>query len=339
MHTLTKPQVLIRALAREDLDAVVAIDASIAGRSRRTYIERRLAAALRQPGLHVQLAAVDGKGLAGVILARRMVGDFGQVEPGLRVEIVGVRTDRQRRGIGRRLLEALSDHAGRHGLAELRTIAAWNDHAMLRWLDATGFGLAPELVLECAIGKGYQAERSDGLDLGTPPSVRREVDYGAPESNDNERIERTRCDVRAMRPQDLPQILRIDRGLTGRDRAASIEDKLREAMEDSGIRVSLTARMDGAIVGFAMARADLGDFGRVEPVSVLDTIGVDPAYARRGVGHALVSQLFSNCGALHIDRLETAVRLAELPLIGFLRSVGFERSQRLPFARAVPARG
>ena len=336
MHTLTKPNVLVRALACEDLDEVVDIDASIGGRPRRAYIERRLAAALRQPGQHVQLAAIDGKGLAGVILARRMAGDFGHVQPGLRVEILGVRPDRQGRGIGRRLLEALSDYAGRHGLTELRTIARWNDHAMLRWLDATGFGLAPQLVLECGVGQGYQAERSDALELGAASSARREVDYGAPEGNDNERIERTGCDVRAMRPEDLSQILRIDRGLTGRDRAASIEDKLKEAMEDSAIRVSLTARMEGAIVGFAMARADLGDFGRVEPVAVLDTIGVDPAYARRGVGHALVSQLFATCGALHIDRLETTVRLAELPLLGFLRSVGFDRSQRLSFVRAVP---
>lgn len=339
MHTLTKPSVLIRALRREDLDDVVDIDASIGGRSRRTYIERRLTAALRQPGLHVQLAAVDGTGLAGVILARRMLGDFGHVEPGLRVEIVGVRPDRQGKGIGRRLLDALEEYAGRHGLTELRTIAGWNDHAMLRWLHATGFGLSRQLVLECAIDKGYQAERSDGLDLGARSSVRREIDYGAPESNDNERIERTRCDVRPMRPEDLSQILRIDRGITGRDRAASIEDKLQEAMEDSAIRVSLTARMDGAIVGFATARADLGDFGRLEPVAVLDTIGVDPAYARHGVGHALVSQLFANCGALRIDRIETTVRLAELPLLGFLQSVGFDRSQRLSFARTVPTRG
>jgi ribosomal protein S18 acetylase RimI-like enzyme len=104
-------------------------------------------------------------------------------------------------------------------------------------------------------------------------------------------------------------------------------------MDDSAIRVSLAARLDGTITGFLMARADLGDFGRTEPVAVLDTIGVDPAYAHLGVGHALVSQLFANLGALQIDRVETVVTLAELPLLGFLHGTGFRRSRRLAFVR------
>jgi hypothetical protein len=37
-------------------------------------------------------------------------------------------------------------------------------------------------------------------------------------------------------------------------------------------RISLAARKDGIVAGFVMARADLGDFGRSEPVAVLDTI-------------------------------------------------------------------
>ncbi|HEX6363077.1 MAG TPA: GNAT family N-acetyltransferase, partial [Albitalea sp.] len=202
------------------------------------------------------------------------------------------------------------------------------------WLDAMGFSLAPDIVVECGVGEGYQAERSDGFELPLPQTPGHEANYGQPEDNDYERVQRSRCDVRPMHPEDLPQIVRIDRAITGRDRTAYIAGKLGEAMDDSGIRVSLTARLDGAIVGFAMARADLGDFGRVEPVAVLDTLGVDPAYRQRGVGHALVSQLFANLGALQIDRLETAVLTTEnLPLLGFLHAVGFRHAQRLSFLR------
>jgi ribosomal protein S18 acetylase RimI-like enzyme len=141
--------------------------------------------------------------------------------------------------------------------------------------------------------------------------------------------------VRAMRPEDLPPIVRIDREITGRDRRDYIEAKLHEAMDDSAIRVSLTARLDGTIVGFLMARADLGDFGRSEPVAVLDTIGVDPAYGHRGVGRALVSQLFADLGALRVDRVETVVTLAEGPLLGFLHDAGLTRSRRLAFMRQI----
>lgn len=335
MHTATMPQTTVRALSPLDLEAVVAIDAAIVGRVRKAYFLRRLSTALGQPDLHVQLAAVDAQGLAGYILARRTQGEFGRVQPGLRLEVLGVQADRQGRGVGRSLLRALAAYASSHGITELRTVAAWNNHRMLGWLDAMGFELAPDLVVERSVGEGYQAERNDALDLPDAHTAGHETDYGAPEGNDYERVERTHCDVRAMRPQDLPPILRIDREITGHDRAAYIEGKLVEAMDDSGIRVSLTARLDDTIVGFLMARADLGDFGRTEPVAVLDTIGVDPAYGQRGVGHALLSQLFVNLGALRIDRVETVVTLAELPLAGFLHKAGFTRSRRLAFVRTL----
>jgi predicted N-acetyltransferase YhbS len=335
MHAATTTATSVRALYPQDLDAVVAIDAAIVRRSRRAYFLRRLNTALKHPDLHVQLAATDAQGLIGYILARRTEGEFGRQQPGLRLEILGVRADRQGHGVGRALLDALAAYASRHGVTDLRTIATWNDHGMLRWLDAMHFELAPDLVLECGVGDGYQSERDDALGLPAAHTPGHETDYGAPEGNDFERVARAHCDVRAMRPQDLPPILRIDREITGRDRMAYIEGKLGEAMDDSAIRVSLTARLDDTIVGFLMARADLGDFGRTEPVAVLDTIGVDPGYGHRGVGHALVSQLFANLGALHIDRLETVVTLTELPLLGFLQATGFRRSRRLAFVRPV----
>lgn len=335
MTTPTPSEVSIRALTTQDLDAVLAIDAAIVGRARRAYFERRVAAAIKQPELHVQLAAVDAQGLAGYILARRTQGEFGRSRAGLRIEVLGVHGQRQSRGIGRGLMDALVSYARRHGIAELRTVADWNAHGMLRWIDAMGFELASDLVLECTVGSGYRAERDDALGLRSAQTAGHETDYGAPEGNDFERVERSRCDVQAMRPADLPQILRIDRQITGSDRSAYIQAKLGEAMDDSAIRVSLTARLDGAIVGFLMARADLGDFGRVEPVAVLDTLGVDPGYGHRGVGHALVSQLFGNLEALQIDRVETSVHPTERALLGFMLATGFVRSQRLSFVRTL----
>ena len=79
----------IRPLARDDLGAVVAIDAALEGRPRRAYVERRLPAAVREPELHAQFAASDGSGLAGYMLARVLLGEFGRTDPGLRLEMLG----------------------------------------------------------------------------------------------------------------------------------------------------------------------------------------------------------------------------------------------------------
>lgn len=323
----------VRALTPQDLEAVVAIDAAAQGRTRRAYLQRRLDAALAQPALHLQLAADDAAGLAGCLLARRTGGEFGRPVPGLRLEVVAVREDQRRHGIGRQLLDAMARYAARHGIAELRTTAAWTDRRMLPWLQATGFALAPDQVVECAVADGWQAERGDALELRADEGPGREIDYGAPEANDFERAGKVLPDVRAMLPEDLPPICRIDRQITGRDRRGYIAEKLGEAMHDSAIRVSLTARLDGAIVGFLMARADLGDFGRTEPVAVLDTLGVDPDYAQRGIGHALLSQLFANLGALQVDRVETVLAPGDQALQGFFRGCGFKPSQRLAFVR------
>lgn len=324
----------IRPLARGDLPAVVAIDASIEGRWRRNYVERRLAAALREPALHAQFAACDRLGLAGYILARVLEGEFGRSEPGLRLEMIGMRADARGCGGGARLFQALADWAGRHGIRDVRTSAGWRDTAMLRWLDAVGFQLAPALILDAALDEVKPDPLADeALTLAPGHGPGGEIDYGATQANDNERLALECPEVRPMRPEDLREIVRIDHGITGRDRSGYIAARLAEAMGDSPIRVSLAARQGGAIVGFVMARADLGDFGRTEPVAVVDTIGVDPQYARRGIAHALLAQLLGNLSALQVERVETVVKASELALLGFFQSAGFAPAQRLPFAR------
>lgn len=325
--------VTIRPLLREDLNSVVAIDAAVAGVTRRAYFERRLLSALDDPKLHAQFAAIDDEGLAGYVLARVLTGEFGRTAPAFRLEVLGVRGDARRRGVGASLFDALSDFGRRHGISEVRTTAAWNDHPMLRWLDAMGFVLAPNHLVDCAVAGGQYAPRRDLAAARESERPRTEIDYGSQSVSDFERLARDRVDVRAMEPGDLEDVVRIDRSITGRDRRDYVRQKLLETISDSAIRVSLTARMDGAIVGLVTARVDLGDFGRTEPVAVLDTIGVEAAYARRGVGHALLSQLFVNLSALRVERVETVVAPHDLALLGFLYDVGFAPSQRLAFVR------
>jgi ribosomal protein S18 acetylase RimI-like enzyme len=112
-----------------------------------------------------------------------------------------------------------------------------------------------------------------------------------------------------------------------------MQHALDEALRESGVRISLAANKDGHTVGYLMARADLGDFGRTEPVAVIDTLGVAPAYAHHGIGHALLSQLVLNLGALRIERIETVVAAQNLELLGFFQGAGFTRGQRLAFVK------
>ena len=303
--TTHKPE--LRRLAAADLERVVALDAAYGGHSRRAYFERRLAAALRDPEHHLQYAADDAWDLGGFALARVLAGEFGRDRPALMLEVIGVSFQHRGRGIGAALLGALEQEAARRGIRELWTQASWRQERMLRFLGRSGFELAQPLVLACpapALARGAEAEEA-----------------------------RDRHETRTMTANDLEMIARIDRRIVSRDRREYLSRRLDEALGESAIRVSLVARCEDSVAGYAMARMDFGDFGRAEPVAILDTLGVDPGFSRRGLGSALLSQLAVNLSALGIERLETTVAHDAFDLLGFLYRAGFSRSPRLAFVK------
>jgi GNAT superfamily N-acetyltransferase len=306
---MPNPEPAVRPLGAADLEALVAVDAAIGGQPRRAYAERRLADARRAPDLHVQLAIDEGGALAGYALARVLEGEFGRSDPAMRLELIGVAPASQHRGIGTALQNALEAQARRRGIRELRTSASWRDTAMLRFLSALGWRHSRDHVLDCALAQATAREDE-------PPA-------------------RDLHEVRALTAGDFEGVARIDRRLTGRDRSTYLRRALEEALGAPGVRASLAATIDGALAGFVMARADLGDFGRTESVAVLDTLGVDPLRKGEGVGRALLSQLFANLGALRAERVETMVAPGAAGLLAFFARAGFGPSERLAFVKAL----
>jgi GNAT superfamily N-acetyltransferase len=332
MTTLARQGSAARALAAQDLEAVIAIDAALSGRSRRAYFERRMAAARRDPERHLQFAVEEHGTLTGFILGHSLEGEFGRSVPGLRLEAFGVNPSAQGHGLGAALAAGFETAAAKRGLAEIRTTALWREHELLRFLDHAGFRLADNHVLDCAL---------EGAELGSArerPFTRLAApvdanDYGSPRTCDFESLARDVADVGTLKDSDLEGIARVDRRLTGRDRRGYLCNAFAEALADSALRVSLVARVDGAIAGYLMARLDYGDFGRAEPTAVIDTIGVDPLRALQGIGRALLSQLFVNLAALGVDRVETSVAPGNLDLLGFFYKAGLRPAERLSFVK------
>jgi ribosomal protein S18 acetylase RimI-like enzyme len=321
--------VAVRPLQEHDFDEAVAIDAAIAGRTRRAYFERRIQAASVDSDQHVQLAAAQDGTLAGYVLARRMLGEFGRAVPGLRLETIGVRGDRQGRGIGTRLLAALERWCMTHGVRELRTSAHWRDRAVLGFLDHAGFELGDRVLDREVTSDGIALLEREPAD----DAQGREVNYGTQVLNDFTTLARDRVELCSLAADDLAGIESIDRTITGRDRSEYLSRLVDEAVSDRGVRVSLVARRHNVIVGFLMARTDFGDFGRTEPIAVIDTIGVHRWFAAAGIGTALLSQLFLNLNALGVQRVETVVAPENLDLLAFFHKAGFGASGRLAFVK------
>jgi GNAT superfamily N-acetyltransferase len=141
--------------------------------------------------------------------------------------------------------------------------------------------------------------------------------------------ERDGVTIRLLRLQDAARLVRMDQALTGRNRTAWYEGKLKRALEESDLQVSLGAEVDGCIVGAVLGSLHYGEFGQPEPIAVLDTILVDPGFARRGIGSALLENLTRNLRAVGIERLRTEVAWDEHDLNRFLGLQGFVPAPRL----------
>jgi ribosomal protein S18 acetylase RimI-like enzyme len=134
--------------------------------------------------------------------------------------------------------------------------------------------------------------------------------------------------VRNLRPEDLEAVIRLDAKHQGRSRGEYFRLKLRQNLEETGLKVSLAAEVDGCFAGFLLARVYYGEFGLPEPAAVLDTIGVDPAFSGRGLGHALVRQLRMHLAGLGVPRLQTEVSWETPGLLAFFQRQGFRPAER-----------
>ncbi|MBZ5637139.1 MAG: GNAT family N-acetyltransferase [Acidobacteriia bacterium] len=143
--------------------------------------------------------------------------------------------------------------------------------------------------------------------------------------------------IRSLKADDCARLVRMDQEISGRNRRAWYEGKTRRALEESDVRISLGADVDGSLVGALLGSVHYGEFGQPEPVAILDTLLVDPAFARRGIATAMLRQLLQNLSALRIERLRTEVAWNELDLMAFFERAGFAPVPRLVLELPVPA--
>jgi GNAT superfamily N-acetyltransferase len=131
----------------------------------------------------------------------------------------------------------------------------------------------------------------------------------------------------------------MDYAISGRKRQAWYEGKLKRALRDADVKISLGAELDGMLVGALLGSVHYGEFGQPEPLAILDTVLVDREFARRGIARALLEQLLFNLAGLRIERLRTEVGWNEQELIGFFARSGFAPVPRLVLELAVSTSG
>ncbi|MBF8268544.1 MAG: hypothetical protein HW386_253 [Gammaproteobacteria bacterium] len=325
-----KPHTKVRPLTASDLQQVVKIDTRITGHPRPGFFEKRLAAAITEPENFIYIGCeVDGS-LKGHLLARLQEGEYGVSTSVAVMDAIGVDPDCMKEGIGRVMMEAFETILRHKQVPEFQTQTEWNNLPLIRFLSAYGFKLAPRQVLEREVSYMDTQMRTDPVKADLTAAG--EKNYSDPSNDDAAALARDRITCRSLTAADVSALTRIDRKVTGQDHLKFYQRKVQEVVNESGIRVSLAAEQNGQVIGFIMARVDFGEFGRTEPVAVLDSIAVDPGYRHSQVGSAMLSQLLANLTSLRLEKIRTEVDADHFDVLNFLTKNGFKNSQRLAFS-------
>jgi len=92
-------------------------------------------------------AELDGN-IVGFIIGEIRIWEFGIAEKTGWIRILGVDPDFQRRGIGRKLGEALLEHFKRRGIKRIRTMAEWYTGDLISFFKSLGFNMLNMIPLE-----------------------------------------------------------------------------------------------------------------------------------------------------------------------------------------------
>jgi ribosomal protein S18 acetylase RimI-like enzyme len=134
--------------------------------------------------------------------------------------------------------------------------------------------------------------------------------------------------IRTLKNDDLDAIVGIDERVLGENRRNYWERKL-ELTNNKSSQISLVAEVEGEVLGFILGDVSGWEFGVPETIGWIDTIGIDPAYQKKGLATALARELIQNLKALGVKTIYTLVSWNDWDLLQFFHAMGFTRGDMI----------
>jgi len=134
--------------------------------------------------------------------------------------------------------------------------------------------------------------------------------------------------IRGLQREDLEAIVTIDEKVLGERRKDYWERKL-EAVGTKSAQTSFAAEVDGKVVGFILGDISGWEFGVPDTIGWIDTIGVDPAYQKRGLATALAKELIRGLKEVGVKTIYTLVSWNDWDLLQFFHAMGFGRGDMI----------
>jgi ribosomal protein S18 acetylase RimI-like enzyme len=149
--------------------------------------------------------------------------------------------------------------------------------------------------------------------------------------------------IRGLSDNDLDAVVRIDKKIFGKERREFWKRKI--AYSDIYPRPALVAEVDGKVIGFILGFVSGWEFGVPDSVGWIDTVGVDPAYQRKGIAKLLFQELvkiFKHSGREKLPETQkskpnvegvnvvyTLVSWDRWDLLQFYHNMGFKKGDML----------
>jgi ribosomal protein S18 acetylase RimI-like enzyme len=134
--------------------------------------------------------------------------------------------------------------------------------------------------------------------------------------------------IRPLSKEDLEAIVEIDEKVLGESRKDYWEKKLK-LTSDKSSQVSLVAEWEGKVLGFILGDVSGWEFGVPDTIGWIDTIGVDPAYQKKGLATALANELIERLKIIGVRTIYTLVSWNDWNLLQFFHAMGFTRGDMI----------
>ena len=134
--------------------------------------------------------------------------------------------------------------------------------------------------------------------------------------------------IRALQKEDLDAIVEIDEKVLRESRKDYWERKL-EALGTKSAQTSFAAEVQGKVVGFILGDISGWEFGVPDTIGWIDTIGVDPAYQKKGIATALANELIRGLKGVGVKTIYTLVSWNDWDLLQFFHAMGFGRGDMI----------
>lgn len=142
-----------------------------------------------------------------------------------------------------------------------------------------------------------------------------------------------RVTIRPMKPEDIDAVLELDRRITAMERAFTYMHLI-NGFIGGQLGCSFVAETEGRIIGFVLAAINYVPEYASE-VCLIQTIGVEVAYRRRGIATQLIRSLIECARSKGAGRVRVLVDRHDAQLQALFESLDFERGRLIDYSKVL----